>query len=105
MPAATSACEPGLQPRQLSPLAKILIIGDRLAPFDGAAIHRGLNDRSLWRGTVPVRHVGFEEDRLSGDEQLHRLAAHLVRPLTRLGEDDLMLAVRVPVGARAGVET
>src|SRR3954468_21780231 len=87
----------------------VLLVGDVLAPGDGAAalvvlLHGDVGHEAVRRGAVPVVLAGLEEHAVAGADDLDRPALALA-PADALGDED-RLAVRmgVPGGAGAGRE-
>src|SRR4051812_8295252 len=91
------------------PVARVLLVGDVLAPGDRAAglvvlLHGDVDHEAVRRGPVPVVLTGIEEDAVAGADLLDRAAFALTAADAFGDEDRLAVGMRVPGGARAGRE-
>src|SRR5205807_5821640 len=83
----------------------VLLVGDVLAPVDGAALvvdllHRQMGHEAVGRGAVPVVLARLEVDAVAGADDLDRTVAPLAAPDAFGDVDGLTKGVRVP--GRAG---
>src|SRR3954454_3382687 len=87
----------------------VLLVGDVLAPVDGAAglvvlLHGDVEHEAVRGGAVPVVLTGLEEDAVAGADDLDGAAFALAEADALGDEDRLTVRVGVPGGARAGGE-
>src|SRR5215204_1757611 len=87
------------------PTAAVLLVGDVLAPGDGAAglvvlLHGDVDHEAVRRGAVPVVLARFEEHTVAGPDDLDRSALALAQADALGDEDRLAVRVGVPRGAR-----
>src|SRR3954470_621118 len=86
--------------------AGVLLVGDMLAPGDGAAglvvlLHGDVGHEAVRGGAVPVVLAGLEEDAVAGADLLDRPALALAQAEALGDEDRLAVRVGVPGGACA----
>src|SRR4051794_4786522 len=90
-------------------VARVLLVGDVLAPGDRAAglvvlLHGDVHHEAAGRGPVPVVLAGLEEHAVAGADLLDRAALALAEADALGDEDGLSVRMGVPRGARAGRE-
>src|SRR5690242_4039059 len=87
----------------------VLLVGDVLAPRDGASglvvlMHGDVDHEAVRGGAVPVVLAGLEEDAVAGPDDLDGAALALAQADALRDEDRLAVGVGVPGGPGAGRE-
>src|SRR3954469_13167098 len=86
----------------------VLFVADLFHPVDGFAVQRFVDGDVLhgcrWRRAVPVLFARLEPDDIAGPDLLDRPALTLHEAAAKSDDQRLPEWMRVPCGARAGLE-